>query len=501
MSLATRPAPRILQPSTGRKITRKAIATAHRAMKLLVHAIFMFCFVPLALAGICSSNTVVPFSGYKVTRRHKIRLRPLQSDSYLVLTKCHRGLPVFSRTVATPSAISEFSIPFTSADTELDFLDRWGRRGKKEQRNSDDRESPGDLSESEHRRGSNMRPGRGLAFRAWLSSFGWMHAHEPAQGYINGGIETSSIRSGTPGARTRRARGQQERIPRSRSLRTKTVGASILNSPLFETSTVRNQAQARVADTESLRMTEIKTRGLKLTGPARRWRNQPFPAPAPCLKLARRKRYARLDVVIFIPATYVGVLFTCNPQDSTHDEEQEWRWDAQAIEKRLPMATEARRYPRHRQGASLENNQQTSKLLQRASKSERQESSHRDISSPAHKFAMAIAAKDKFIESQPGTAAYETEFSGAPVCPLVADDYSAHWLSVQLHPPALVYHIPYLRSPSIWDPRFLSSETELPEWSEDVDINEAYIYSEADLAGINENLMKSTRPKRPRSPR
>ncbi|GEQ68955.1 hypothetical protein JCM33374_g2625 [Metschnikowia sp. JCM 33374] len=68
------------------------------------------------------------------------------------------------------------------------------------------------------------------------------------------------------------------------------------------------ESQENVSEEKSTVAKKIHRKGTK-SGK----RHQPH-IPVSCLKMARRKRYARSDVVIFIPATFVGVLFACDQE-------------------------------------------------------------------------------------------------------------------------------------------------------------------------------------------
>ncbi|KAM9939167.1 hypothetical protein OXX80_001358 [Metschnikowia pulcherrima] len=345
-------------------------------MLSVIKTMVLLFLIQEVMAGICSSGSVVPFTGYKVTRRHKIRLRPLTSDSYLVLTKCHRGIPVFSRNVHTSSTSDEFSVPFRDMHTEFDFSDR--RKRKRPYLPS-------------LRKPSNITRETPKAPKKQLISSIKAKGDRLMEWYLRGKNDTKPAGL-FKGQISKRDAIVKKRAPRS------------------------------------------------------------HPPPAPCLKMARRKRYARSDVVIFIPSTFVGALFNCTAETPINTDEGSF------------------------EAASVRPGRGKHDTIKGSNKAN----------------ANGVSSKRRKKEEE--KMAKMSQKKRAPLSPLVADDYSSHWLSVQFNPPALIYHVPYLRSPSSWDPRFRSSpDATWPKWDEHIDINEAYSYSDSEMSRINGALAASTK--------
>ncbi|QBM89569.1 hypothetical protein METSCH_D06460 [Metschnikowia aff. pulcherrima] len=378
-------------------------------MLSVIKTMVLVFLIQKVLAGICSSGSVVPFTGYKVTRRHKIRLRPLTSDSYLVLTKCHRGIPVFSRNVHTSSTLDEFSVPFRDMHTEFDFLDRRKRKrpylpSLRKPLNIT-RETP----KAPKKQLISSIKAKGDRFMEW---------------YLRGKNDT------TPAGIFKGQISKRDAIVKKRAPRS-------------------------------------------------------HPPPAPCLKMARRKRYARLDVVIFIPSTFVGALFNCTAETPINTDEGLFE---------AALVRPGRGKHDTIKGSNKANANGVS--------SKRRKKEEEKMAKMLQKKVLQkeqVLQKAKVLQKQDDASplfksATQTHFSGAPLSPLVADDYSSHWLSVQFNPPALIYHVPYLRSPSSWDPRFRSSpDATWPKWDEHIDINEAYSYSDSEMSRINGALAASTK--------
>lgn len=157
-----------------------------------------------------------------------------------------------------------------------------------------------------------------------------------------------------------------------------------------------------------------------------------------CLKLARRRRYALLNILFYVPSTFVGTLFDCSGEPSSISD----------------VATRIE-------------NKTTQRLLLH----------YETPQSPSG-------------------------FFGNPLAPLIADDHTSNWLALQ-SPWRIVYNVPYLRTPSLWDPRFSAlkwytdiwpsrlTEYSSMAWQEDVDINEHYNYTEAERRIVNDTLLLS----------
>lgn len=66
--------------------------------------IFLFClFVNVSLAKVCSSEGIVPFTGFKFTRTYRVSVYPLTSQRALLITQCEKGKAISSRTVEIQS--------------------------------------------------------------------------------------------------------------------------------------------------------------------------------------------------------------------------------------------------------------------------------------------------------------------------------------------------------------------------------------------------------------
>lgn len=233
--------------------------------------ILFWLFLSSVTAKICSSRSLLPFSGYKVTRRYRLLAFPWRSESYVVVTTCHKGKALDSRVFQAKSALEEFGHYFCERN-----------------------------------------------------------------------------------------------------------GSSVDTAPVYS---------------------------------AEKWRQ--IRSLPPCLKLARRKRYAKLDIVIFVTLTFVGAIFSCMGETG--------------------------------QEGDFESTKRTT------------------------------APKRQLLE---------------PLSPLVADDYSGHWISVSLSPPAIVYNVPFLKSPSLWDRRFASLK-----WQSQVDAEEQYAYNATESSLANGALLASLRLK------
>lgn len=85
-------------------------------MSVCRHLVFLFLLVNLSLAKVCSSEGIVPFTGFKFTRTYRISMYPMTGERALVITQCKKGRAISSRTVEITS------------ETDLDFDTVFGFR-------------------------------------------------------------------------------------------------------------------------------------------------------------------------------------------------------------------------------------------------------------------------------------------------------------------------------------------------------------------------------------
>ena len=70
-----------------------------------------------------------------------------------------------------------------------------------------------------------------------------------------------------------------------------------------------------------------------------------------------------------------------------------------------------------------------------------------------------------------------------PMTPLIADDSTKQWVKFtkSLLKPVIVQNIPFLKSPSPFNPLFSASDMPSGKWAAELKVNEDYIYSPMDL--------------------
>lgn len=75
-----------------------------------------------------------------------------------------------------------------------------------------------------------------------------------------------------------------------------------------------------------------------------------------------------------------------------------------------------------------------------------------------------------------------------PYAPLIADDFSKHWLSVSPSKLTVLQSIPYMSTPLRWDPRFAKHFGRISNltgpWWEGIDVDERYTGSTLHLASL-----------------
>ena len=146
-----------------------------------------------------------------------------------------------------------------------------------------------------------------------------------------------------------------------------------------------------------------------------------------CYKMARRKKYAKRNILFYIPYTFVGGLFECP----------------------IPGTRKKEIFNAFKSGDFLK--------------------------------SFDFKCDDSLAK---------------PVAPLVAQDSTKQWIETKFNPlnPVLIQRIPYLSTASVFDIRFLTSDT--PDmlqdtWASQIDVNEEYTYSELELNIISQAIALS----------
>lgn len=91
-------------------------------------------------------------------------------------------------------------------------------------------------------------------------------------------------------------------------------------------------------------------------------------------------------------------------------------------------------------------------------------------------------------------ALFECDENCTALMPLIADDFSKHWLSGLLTSSSVRHNVPYLRTPSRLDPRFLGASSPINftrPWWKGIDPDERYSYSEHEMYGVKLALASS----------
>lgn len=148
-----------------------------------------------------------------------------------------------------------------------------------------------------------------------------------------------------------------------------------------------------------------------------------------CYKMARRKKYAKRKIDFFMPYTFVGGLFECI----------------------LPMDLKRQIF---------------------------------------HQFtSLDFIAQQLKIECDPNLS--------RPISPLIAEDSTTQWFENKLHNvvnPGIIQTIPYLTTLTPLNLRFSTSETPdmfKDSWATKIDVNENYVYREADVHLISKAIALS----------
>lgn len=96
--------------------TRKPQTPLLSIMSVCRHFVVLLLLVNFSLAKVCSSEGIVPFTGFKFTRTYRISVYPITGQRALVITQCKKGRAISSRTVEI------------NTDKDLDFDTVFGFR-------------------------------------------------------------------------------------------------------------------------------------------------------------------------------------------------------------------------------------------------------------------------------------------------------------------------------------------------------------------------------------
>lgn len=417
-----------------------------------------------AIAAVCSTRSVIPFSGFKVHRKYAISFFPLHIDHFVELTKCKRGEEIFSISVPLNTSTVEFSTRFCT-----DFQNPLSLAA-----------SPGSLRWHLQRiRNSIPIPDRTRLMRRLRKTraFSFLQAllADRRFGRIFHWYQDLALDPNTSRCFRMARRKRYANLNLVLFVPTTFVGGLFFNESESggckgSNSTSQgggvgtcmggNGRPEIVSDMEHATKTPEETYIDGALGPL-----------------------AGATLNYLQPRSHAGEGHHVEPGRQTNEMEMK----ASVIERQATdvelQATDAELQVTDSEQTATGTELQIPDIKLQAP----------DIKLQAPKIEpQSTGAGDEKMQTQQdytSTDAFSQD-EAVPLCPLVADDYATHWLSLLLSLGKLIYHVPYLKSPSYWDPRFPKTTPDeySDSWMREVDLGERYTYDQLEQAVLSAAL-------------